>query len=301
MNNNIETLLNNRFPQLIQKIKSHINNSEKVFCEKNSQSFGGSLWEHTYNVASITSQLSKLEGVDPINPVIAALFHDAGKFNDGKYHEDDVREEVYAVEVAKYILDAFLISEVDKEDIYLAIDSLYNENNSEKSLTSKIIHDADFLSKLGFLGITTIFTKNGVRGNNLHRFIKKSLSKELSYQYAATFTMQTNSGKKIADKKVNGSLKFFKNLLDELRDSNIAFYKIEEIKLKDYEDIFQNNDIGEAKIYLVIPETCEKCGSSLKFDFESEKGIKCQKLISHITCTNCDYANEISFCMPELF
>ena len=301
MNNNIETLLNKKYPQLLEQIKSQINNSEKDYCEKNSQSFGGSLWEHTYNVASIASQLSKLESIDPINPVIAALFHDSGKFNDGKYHEDDTREEVYAVEVAKEILNNFQITEEDKEEIYLAIDSLYNENNSEKSLTSKIIHDSDFLSKLGFLGISTLFTKNGIRGNNLHRFIKKSLSKELSYQNAATFTMQTNSGKTIAEKKVKGSLKFFKNLLDELRESNIAFYKIEEIKLKDYEEIFENNEIGEAKIYLVIPEICEKCGNSLKFDFKTEKGIKCQKLISHITCNNCDYANEISFCMPELF
>ncbi len=304
MNTNIEQILNSKYPLLLKQIKIHIDNSEKDFCDKNSQKFGGSLWEHTYNVASIASQLSKLENIDPVNSVIAALFHDAGKFNDGKYHDDDIREEFYAVEVAKKILINFQITVEDKNEIYLAIDSLYNENNSDKSLTSKIIHDADFLSKLGFLGVTTLFTKNGLRGNNLHKFIKNSLSKELSYQYAATFTMQTKSGKELAKNKVDGSLKFYKNLLDELRDSNIAFYKVEEIKLKDFDEMFdisdKNSNIGEAKIYLVIPEVCEKCGSSQKFDFKTEKGIKCQKLISHIGCSKCDNVNEISICIPEL-
>ena len=301
---NIEQILNSKYPLLLKQVKTHIDNSEKDFCDKNSQKFGGSLWEHTYNVASIASQLSNLERINPENSVIAALFHDAGKFNDGMYHDDDIREEFYAVEVAKKILNNFQISVKDKNEIYIAIDSLYNESNSEKSLISKIIHDADFLSKLGFLGVTTLFTKNGLRGNNLHKFIKESLSKELSYQYAATFTMQTKSGKDLARKKVDGSLKFYKNLLDELRDSNIAFYKVEEIKLKDFDVLFDmpnnNSNIGDAKIYLVVPEVCENCGSSLKFDFKTEKGIKCQKLISHIGCNKCDSTNEISICIPEL-
>lgn len=299
---NIKKILNKKYPLLFTKIKNHIDNTEKEFCKKDSQTWGGLLWDHTYNVASIAIQLSKKENIDPIIPVIAALFHDSGKFVDGNYHQNEVREEYYAVQVAQKILKEYdNLSEKEKDEIYSAIDSLYNENDSNKNLTSKIIHDADFLSKLGFLGISTLFTKLGTRGINLQGFIEKSLSKELSYQFAAPYTMQTISGRKIAEEKIKGSLEFFNNLLNELKESNIASYKIEEIKLKDYSKLFDKTPKDEAKIYLVIPQECELCGRELNYRLETYKGVKCQKLNSQIICNECDNIIEISFCIPELF
>jgi hypothetical protein len=57
------------------------------------------LMGHLERVASIAVRLASLEGVDPVAAELAGLFHDAGKFHGGRYHDGDRPEEERSAEV----------------------------------------------------------------------------------------------------------------------------------------------------------------------------------------------------------
>jgi len=80
-------VIETRFPGLVDSIRDTIQESEIEYegSDNGAESF---LWEHTLHVASIADRLAIAEGIDPLIPVIAALFHDAGKFIEGEYHSD---------------------------------------------------------------------------------------------------------------------------------------------------------------------------------------------------------------------
>ena len=88
---NIYELFNASFPDLVNSIKAVIEKSEYEYSSKSdSDSF---LWEHTIYVASMAMKLSYDEYIDPVIPVVTALFHDCGKFENGKYHYGEKPEE----------------------------------------------------------------------------------------------------------------------------------------------------------------------------------------------------------------
>ena len=85
-------VIKSRFPGLIDKVREIIQDSEKAYEGRNSRS-ASFLWEHTIHVASIADRLAQSENLDPLIPVVAALFHDAGKFSGGQYHSEGTVEE----------------------------------------------------------------------------------------------------------------------------------------------------------------------------------------------------------------
>jgi uncharacterized protein len=285
-------IVESRFPGLIDELRKLIQESEnKHEGRESSESF---LWEHTMHTTSIAYQLASAEGVDPLIPVIAALFHDAGKFADGKYHDNEMIEEEASAEVARRLLNKYGMKSVDIRKVLAGLKALYNEK-VRKNAVAAILHDADFLSKFGALGVAAFFTKSALRRRTLHSTVLGYLSKELTYASCLPLNMHTAAGRQLAARKAADSLRFFRALLAELCAARIANLKIRQIKIHSPESGNQ-----EFKVQLVISPTCPRCRNEWDFGWTIEKGIKCRKLTIDWDCTRCGERLETSFCLPEI-
>lgn len=290
----IDHLLKERYPTLIDRIRKVIEQSEFEYADRKTEdSF---LWEHTYYVASMAMKLSYDECIDPLLPVVTALFHDCGKFENGNYHAGDIPEEAIAATIAEKLLEEIGFHPVDTKTVIESLLSLYNDQR-EKSRISKIVHDADFLIKFGFMGFANFFERSVLRGMTIRHSILKTMSKELTYAACLEQNMYTASGKKRARAKAEESTWLFRNYLKELEETGIAEYEIREVDL----DCCKGPE-AITPLVLVLPKTCCRCNASMKTQFDRERGIKCERLIVKIGCSCCSEKSDydFSFCLPEL-
>jgi HD superfamily phosphodiesterase len=285
--------IESRFPGLIDKVREIIQDSEKAYegGHSLSESF---LWEHTMHVASISNRLALAENLDPLIPVVAALFHDAGKFVGGKYHSEDTIEEEESARIAELILREFGMKASDARKVLSGLKALYNEN-TRKNRIAAILHDADFLSKFGALGVASFFTKSTLRGHTLRSSVLGHLSKELTYAACLPLNMRTAAGRKLAARKAKDSIRFFRSLLTELRDARIADLEIRQLRISS-----SLHGKRRLTIRLVASKTCPGCGSNWDMSWTTEKGIKCNKLCVDWNCSDCGKQLETSFCLPEI-
>jgi HD superfamily phosphodiesterase len=286
-------MIESRFPGLTGGVRELIQNSESAY-EGGDGPSESLLWEHTMHVTSIAHQLACAEGLDPLIPAIAALFHDAGKFAGGQYHPDDTIEEEESARIAERLLRDFGMKKADIRRVLSGLRALYNEKAKNNTIAA-IIHDADFLSKFGALGIAAFFTKSVLRGRTLRSSVLGFLSKELTYAACLPLNMHTAAGRKLAAKKAADSLKFFRLLLEELREARIAKLKIRRIKIPSPSD-----GSRFLKIQLVVSPTCPECSGRWNMAWATEKGIKCTKLNVDWGCAQCGERLETSFCLPEI-
>ena len=170
------------------------------------------------------------ENLDPLIPVVGALFHDAGKFAGGKYHTDDIPEEDESARIARELLDQFGMKSADVRRILAGLKALYKEK-ARKNALAAILHDADFLSKFGALGVAGFFIKSALRRRTLRSTVLGYLSKELTYASCLPLNMHTGRRAKAGDKKASDSLRFFRALLAELREAGIANLKIRQLRI----------------------------------------------------------------------
>jgi len=281
-----------RFPGLIDKLREIIQELEsKHEGGSHSESF---LWEHTLHAASIASRLAHAERVDPLIPVVAALFHDAGKFAGGGYHTDETPEEEESARIARKLLQQFGMKAPDIRRVLAGLKALYNEKARRNSVAD-IIHDADFLSKFGALGVAGFFIKSALRRRTLRSTVLGYLSKELTYASCLPLNMRTASGRKLAARKSSDSLRFFRSLLAELREARIANLRIRRLRIPN--PAARNESLN---VQLVLSPTCPKCGNSWAPAWTTDKGVKCRKLNVDWTCSHCREHLETSFCLPEI-
>ena len=287
------SVVESRFPGLIDRIREIIQESESKHegHENSTESF---LWEHTLHATLIAFQLAQAEGMDPLIPVVAALFHDAGKFAGGLYHSDETAEEEESARIANNLLRQFGMKSAEIRQVLSGLKALYNEK-AKKNRIAAILHDADFLSKSGALGVAGFFIKSALRRRTLRSTVLGYLSKELTYASCLSLNMHTAAGRKLAAKKASDSLKFFRSLLSELRDARIANLKIRQIRIPHPKSKDQ-----ALKVQLVVSPTCPHCGSSCNITWTTDKGIKCRKLNVDWACSECSERLETSFCLPEI-
>ncbi len=283
-----------KFNEIKKSLKQIIDSGELEFSIKNNEPAVGYLWEHTIHVASIAKKLAKSEGLDPFLPELTALFHDSGKFVNGDYHIDDTPEEEIASRIAEEVLSKYGLEINDISKVKNALLSLYDENKNNNEIAD-IIHDADFLSKFGNVGIAVFFTKMVLRGKNINESILKSLSKELTYSSVLPLNMRTKSGKEIAERKRKKTIEFFTELLEELREDGVSDFIINKKKW-----VYKAKGNKSVEILLVTRRQCQNCNSTYSSEFFVEKGIKCQKLNLIIKCGHCDDNYKLSFCLPEI-
>jgi len=282
-----------QLPGLMQKVQKVIQDSENAL-EGGDGSMESFLWEHTMHVTSITYRLAQEEGLDPYIPTVAALFHDIGKFTGGRYHRDEIIEEEESAQIAERLLPEFGMKKTDIRKVLSGLRALYNEK-LKKNPVAAVLHDADFLCKFGALGVASFFTKSTLRRRPLRSSVFGYLSKELTYAACLPLNMHTESGRKHAAKKSADSLKFYRSLLNELREAHIADLRIRKIRIP--HPNYRNRSL---EIRYVLPPKCSECGGKWNMTWNTEKDIKCTKLAIEWNCCNCAERFETSFCLPEI-
>jgi HD superfamily phosphodiesterase len=280
--------------QATQKARGLIARAERRFSGRPSGASDSFLWEHSEHVAALCRRLAKEEGEDANLAYLAGLFHDAGKFSGGRYHPDEQPEEKAASAAASRILSQTGFSERAINRLAKSLKNLY-QSGAERDRLADIVHDADFLSKFGRLGVAQFFIKSALRGRSLGRAITESLSKELTYAALLPQNMRTRAGRRLAGKKAVETLRYFEGLLREIRDMPGAPYRIKLFKVS------RPGKSGRAvPVRLVLPASCRRCGGLWRPEFSTETGIKCEKLEASLRCPGCGQSYRISFCLPEI-
>lgn len=295
--NEVRKLLESRFPGLYGRIERTLVESEARYGRETRQAPSEFLLEHTQRTAAIAHKLAALEGVDPFVPVLVALFHDSGKFHEGQYHKDGVPEEEHAAMLAGAMLAEYQLERPDVEAVLEALRALYDDRLPCIG-PCRIVQDADRLDKLGAMGVGAFFTKATLRGRGLIDALVHTLSRELTYAHAAPRSMFTESGRMLAREQSARSIAFFDDLLGELESCGIADF---ERRTVDLAGDFRTRDgacVQEMQVTVVTPRACPDCEAPIGLTHRRERGVKCETLKARVACEACDYAREISFCLP---
>jgi len=295
--NEVRKLLESRFPGLHARIEQTLVECEAGYNRQTRQARSEFLLEHTRHTAAIAHTLAAREGVDPLLAVLVALFHDAGKFHDGGYHEDDVPEEEHAARLAEVMLAEHGVERGDVEAVLAALRALYDDR-LRSAPASRIVQDADRLDKLGALGVGAFFTKATLRGRGLVDALAHTLSRELTYALAAPRSMLTEAGRMLAREQSAKSVAFFDGLLSDLEDWGIASFERRTLVL---DGDFRNRDgdhVPKMEVTVVTPRACPQCEGTMELVQRRERGVKCEMLKARLACQACGHAREISFCLP---
>lgn len=286
--------LEQRYPRLVERIRKEIEASERRFetrGEKQGESF---LWEHTRQVAAITHRLCRRDGLDPLIPVLCAVYHDAAKFSGGSYHDGDCPEEEGAALLAEKGLRAADIPVDVIRETCEALRALYRENTTRHS-AADIVHDADFLVKSGRLGVSAFFSKAALRGRPPLVALTESLSRELTYAAALPANMRTAGARDLAERSARQTSAYYRGLIRELREYGIARFRIKKIEFP-----FPDDPRKTLTLHLILQEKCPQCGGSPELRLRTDSGIKCTRLLAESICPECGKQILIGFCLPEI-
>jgi HD superfamily phosphodiesterase len=279
-------------PGLVERIRKMIEEAEKKFSKKKDGK-PGFLWEHTVLVAAQSYGLAKAEKENRDLAALVALFHDSGKFAGGRYHADDKPEEEEAARLARATLEEAGLKMAEIGHVVRALRSLY-ASGSSRSRLADIVHDADFLSKFGYLGVANFFVKSTLRGRNLESAAMDYLSKELTYAAVLPSNMRTAAARRLAVKKSADTLRFYRGYLGELKEAHGIDFRIRTVGVPK-----PGGRARRAEVMLVLPVSCGACGGKWESEFRTEKGLKCEKLEASLRCGACGERRSISFCLPE--
>jgi len=280
-------------PGLVERIGKTIEEAEKKFAGRKDAKTGF-LWEHTVLVAAQSFSLAKSEKENPDLAALVALFHDSGKFAGGRYHAGDKPEEEEAARLARRTLEETGLKMADVGHVVRALRSLYLSGASRNRLAD-IVHDADFLSKFGYLGVANFFVKSTLRGRNLETAAMDYLSKELTYAAVLPANMRTSAARRLAVKKAADTQRFFRGYLGELNDAHGMDLRVRAVEVP-----VPGARPRQAKVTLVLPVSCAGCGGKWESEFRTERGLKCEKLEASLRCGACGERRLISFCLPEM-
>ncbi|MEI6733389.1 MAG: HD domain-containing protein [Comamonadaceae bacterium] len=297
--NHVRNALETRYPGLYASIEKVLVETEARYNEQNGQARSEFLLEHTRRTAAIAHKLATMEGVDSFLPVLVALYHDAGKFHEGAYHQDGIPEEEHAARLAERVLTGFNLERPAIEAVLQALRALYDESLPCLG-AARIVQDADRLEKLGALGVGAFFTKSALRGRGLVDALVHTLSRELTYARAAPRSMFTSSGRKLAIEQSARTMAFFDNLLEQLDSWGIASFARHTIVL---DEDFRTRDgatVRGMEVTIAMLSSCPDCEGSLVLTHKREKGVKCERFTARFQCVHCSYAGETSLCLPLL-
>ena len=295
--NEVRKLLQSRFPGLHARIEQTLVDAEAHYNRQSKQAPSEFLLEHALRTAAIAQKLATREGVDAFLPVLVALYHDAGKFHDGAYHQDGVPEEEHAAILAGSMLTEYGMARADIEAVVEALRALYDDRLACVG-ACRIVQDADRLDKLGALGVAAFFTKATLRGRGLVDALVQSLSRELTYALAAPRSMFTESGRMLAREQAAKTIAYFDDLLSDLEYCGIAAFERRNLLLQ---GDFRTRDgacVAKMQVTIVMPRACPDCEAPIELAHRRERGVKCEMLKARFACLACDYAREISFCLP---
>ena len=287
-----------RWPGLVAAARRTIADAERAY-DGGRGATGSYLWEHTSHVAALSFRLAEAEGLDSSLAAAAALFHDAGKFAGGAYHRGDRSEEEEAAAIAAPLFAAAGMTAREAGRAIGALRALYaagpRPRASAAAAIAAVVHDADFLSKFGTLGVAQFFIKSTLRGRTLLDAILGPASKELTYAAALPRNMRTAAGRRAAVKKAAATRAYFRDLLGELREAGAADLRLRTFPLAPAAPAGRAIDV-----VLALPRACGSCGGRPLIGFRRERGSKCETLEAEAVCPGCGARTVISFCLPEI-
>jgi len=280
-------------PGLVERIRRKIEEAEKRFSGKKDGK-EGFLWEHTVLVAAQSFRLAKAEKENADLAALTALFHDSGKFAGGRYHADDKPEEEEGARLAREMLEEAGLAMAGIGHVVRALHSLYS-SGARRNRLADIVHDADFLSKFGYLGVANFFVKSTLRGRNLESAVMDYLSKELTYAAVLPANMRTGAARRLAAKKSADTLRFYRAYLAELKEAHGMEFRVQTVEVRR-----SGPRAKRARVSLVLPASCGACAGKWEADLRTERGLKCEKLEASLRCGACGERRSISFCLPEM-
>lgn len=297
--NDVRNLLESRYPGLHARIGQTLVQSESRYNLQMKQAPSEFLLEHSLRTAAIAHTLSAMEGVDPFLPALVALYHDAGKFHQGAYHQDDIPEEEHAAILAGAMLEEFGMARGEIDTVLEALRALYDDRLPCVG-SCRIVQDADRLDKLGAMGVGAFFTKSTLRGRGLVDAIAQSLSRELTYAATAPRSMFTRSARKLAYEQGAKTIAFFDDLLRDLERWGIAAFERRALVVEGDFRTRNGDRVRKMEVSIVMPRACPDCGEAVSLSHACERGVKCDKLTVRFACTGCGYARKTYFCLPVL-
>jgi uncharacterized protein len=114
-------------------------------------------WPHVKRVQRLSKQLSKdMKRVDSDVVEVAALLHDVGKYVEKESKAVDHGSK--SAEMAEEFLKSIKFAEKKVAAVCHAI-RVHTHGEEPRSAEAKILHDADFLDKMGAVGVATLFIK----------------------------------------------------------------------------------------------------------------------------------------------
>ncbi len=186
-------------------------------------------WHHIMRVYNVSCYIQEIEGGNREVIEYAALLHDISdhKFNGGKLDEGG--------KVASEILKEFGVSQEIIAQVKYIVDNVSYKGAKTKaemnSLEGQIVQDADRLDAIGAIGIARTFAYGGNRGQAIYSPEMKATQHQTfeEYHHSNTNTinhfyekllllkdrMNTETGKKLAEKRHQVMEEFLANFFDE--------------------------------------------------------------------------------------
>ncbi|MEQ8219443.1 MAG: HD domain-containing protein [Arenibacter sp.] len=191
---------------------------------------GGHDWFHIQRVFKNTLLIAKDEKVDVLVVSLGALLHDIAdaKFNGG--------DETIGPKMAMEFLTSLEVDEKIVDHVVKIIENISYKSSldSKKLFTSKelqVVQDADRLDAVGAIGIARAFNYGGYKNRELYNpeiapnlqmtkeEYKKSKAPTINHFYEKLLLlkdkMNTDSGKKLAEKRHQFMLEYLKQFYEE--------------------------------------------------------------------------------------
>lgn len=295
----VRNVLEARFPGLHAEIERLLIEAEAQYDARSGQAPSEFLLEHTRRTAAIAYKIATMEQIDPFLPVLVALYHDAGKFYAGGYHEDAIPEEEHSALLAEQMLAAHQVPRSIIDPVLAALRALYDERLPCVG-ACRVVQDADRLDKLGALGVGAFFTKAALRGRGMIEALSQTLTRELTYANASPRSMFTATGRQLAAEQAPKTVAFFDQLLEQLESWGISSFERHVVLL---DEEFRTRDGAMARgveVTVAMPRFCPDCQGELGLTHRREQGVKCQRFIAYFTCSQCNYSGGTSLCLPVL-
>jgi putative nucleotidyltransferase with HDIG domain len=297
--NDLRQMLERHLPGLFGRVETLLIEAEARYNRNVGQARSEFLVDHSRRTAAIAQVIARLEGVDPLLPAVVALLHDAGKFNDGAYHADDLPEEEHAAVLAGQLLAEADMAPDAIATVQESLRALYDEKRPCVG-PARIVQDADRLDKLGALGVGAFFTKATLRGRGMVESLVHTASRELTYALAAPRSMFTASGRRLAIERAAKTVAYFDDLFADLEHWGIAALERRTLALDGGFLTRDGATVPTLEVTIVMPRACPDCAAPLDLAHHRERGVKCEKLVARFACTGCEYARTTAFCLPVL-
>lgn len=295
--NEVRRTLEARIPGLYARIERMLADSEALYARNAKQAPSEFLLEHSRRTAAIAYRIALMEKLDPFLPCLIALYHDAGKFHEGAYHQDSVPEEEHAAAIAEPMLSGSGLPRAEIDAVLQGLRALYKDA-LPSSAACRVVQDADRLDKLGVFGVSTFFTKAALRGRGLVAALTSSLSREITYARAAPYSMLTETGRRLARTQAAKTLAFFDELLQDLEDWGVASFERRAVVLEEDFRARDGSPVQRLEVTIVMPRACPECDAPLELAHSRRRGIKCEQLVARFECRGCGHTLETQFCLP---